>query len=72
MFLSFSQMAHAVVLEDDSVSHLAKKRANRAALYSAVLPGAGQVFNKKYWNKVRRDKKLMAGTRRVEYAPEAE
>src|SRR5689334_4578289 len=26
-----------------------KRRANRAALFSAVLPGAGQVYNKKYW-----------------------
>ncbi len=26
-----------------------KHRANRAALYSAILPGAGQIFNKKYW-----------------------
>ncbi len=24
-------------------------RANRAALFSAVLPGLGQVYNKKYW-----------------------
>jgi hypothetical protein len=27
----------------------ASHRANRAALYSAILPGAGQVYNKKYW-----------------------
>ncbi len=27
---------------------------------------------KKYWDKVRRDTKLMAGTKKVEYAPEAE
>lgn len=26
-----------------------KRRANKAALLSTVLPGAGQVFNKKYW-----------------------
>ena len=27
---------------------------------------------KKYWEKIRRDKKLMAGSRKVEYAPESE
>lgn len=27
---------------------------------------------KKYWDKIRRDKKLMAGNRKVEYAPEPE
>jgi len=27
---------------------------------------------KKYWDKIRRDKKLMAGNRKVEYAPERE
>ena len=26
-----------------------KRKANRAALYSAILPGAGQVLNRKYW-----------------------
>ena len=26
-----------------------KRKANRAALFSAILPGAGQVYNKKYW-----------------------
>ena len=30
------------------------------------------LVNKKYWDKVRRDKKLMAGSRKVEYAPEAD
>jgi hypothetical protein len=29
-------------------SHI-MKRANRAALYSAVIPGLGQAYNKKYW-----------------------
>lgn len=28
--------------------------------------------NKKYWDKVRRDKQLMAGSRKVEYAPESD
>jgi beta-carotene 3-hydroxylase len=27
---------------------------------------------RKYWQKVQRDKSLMAGSRRVEYAPESE
>jgi len=26
-----------------------KHRANRAALFSAVLPGLGQIYNRKYW-----------------------
>lgn len=41
---SFGQKA-----ESDSLTALYKKRANKAALYSALLPGAGQVYNKKYW-----------------------
>ena len=35
--------------DKDSLTIAAKKRANRAALMSAILPGAGQVYNKKYW-----------------------
>jgi hypothetical protein len=27
----------------------ANHRANKAALYSAVIPGAGQIYNKSYW-----------------------
>jgi hypothetical protein len=29
-------------------------------------------FIKKYWDKIRRDRKLMAGNKKVEYAPEME
>ena len=36
----------STTLKDPSI---AKKRANRAALYSTILPGAGQFYNKKYW-----------------------
>jgi beta-carotene 3-hydroxylase len=28
--------------------------------------------HKKYWDKIRRDRKLMAGNKKVEYAPEAD
>ncbi len=35
--------------EPDSLSLKSKKRANRTALSSAVLPGLGQAINKKYW-----------------------
>jgi hypothetical protein len=30
------------------------------------------MVHKKYWEKIKRDKKLMAGNKKVEYAPEAE
>jgi hypothetical protein len=33
----------------DSLTVMAKHRANKAAILSAVLPGAGQVYNKSYW-----------------------
>lgn len=33
----------------DSVDKKRKQRYHRATLYSAILPGAGQVYNKKYW-----------------------
>ena len=35
--------------ELDSLTHLSKRRANKAALMSAVVPGLGQIYNKKYW-----------------------
>ncbi|MFN8166863.1 MAG: DUF5683 domain-containing protein [Bacteroidia bacterium] len=35
--------------DTDSLSILANKRANRAALFSAVVPGLGQAYNHKYW-----------------------
>ncbi len=34
---------------DDSLTVAAKKRANKVALMSAIVPGLGQVMNKKYW-----------------------
>jgi len=30
------------------------------------------LVHKKYWDKIRRDRKLIAGNRKVEYAPEME
>jgi len=33
----------------DSLQEAQKKRYKRATIYSAILPGAGQVYNKKYW-----------------------
>jgi len=35
--------------ETDSLQVQQRKRYRRAAIYSAILPGAGQVYNKKYW-----------------------
>ncbi len=37
------------VKEVETVSLIKKKKPGRAALFSAVLPGAGQVYNGKYW-----------------------
>ena len=33
----------------DSIESQQRKRYRRATLYSAILPGAGQFYNKKYW-----------------------
>ncbi len=33
----------------DSLQEAQRKHYKRATLYSAILPGAGQVYNKKYW-----------------------
>lgn len=33
----------------DSLDKIMKRSYHRASLYSAILPGAGQVYNKKYW-----------------------
>jgi hypothetical protein len=45
----FSNSVFASDERKDSLTLTAKKRANRAALMSAILPGSGQVYNKKYW-----------------------
>jgi len=34
---------------NDSLTRLAQHRANRAALFSAIVPGSGQFYNQKYW-----------------------
>ncbi len=49
IFLSLSVVSKAQGEQKDSITNISKKRANRAALYSAILPGSGQVYNKKYW-----------------------
>ena len=32
-----------------SLTATAKHRANKAAMYSAIIPGTGQIYNKSYW-----------------------
>ncbi len=52
LFIVFSiQLSFAQEKSSDSLSltFTAKQRANRAALLSAIIPGAGQVYNKSYW-----------------------
>ena len=48
-FLFLVNIANAQIAQKDSISLSAKERANRAALFSAIIPGLGQVYNKKYW-----------------------
>ena len=48
-FTGYSFKLHASEGEKDSLTIAAKKRANKAALMSAVLPGLGQIYNEKYW-----------------------
>ena len=45
----YSFQLHASDSGNDSLTAVSKKRANKAALMSAIVPGLGQVYNKKYW-----------------------
>lgn len=58
LFLFFMQATKAQEKQNDStktsvttdtLTKTANRRANKAAIYSALLPGAGQVYNKSYW-----------------------
>ena len=61
LFISFKSVASSItysaypntILAGDTsekdVKKAANKIANRASLYSAILPGMGQAYNKKYW-----------------------
>ncbi len=53
VFLSsiFNKEAKAQASQSDSLLLLAPKKQNpaKAALLSAIVPGAGQIYNKKYW-----------------------
>ena len=48
-FTGSSFKLHASEGGNDSLTIAAKKRANKAALMSAILPGLGQIYNEKYW-----------------------
>lgn len=42
--------ANTVIVRDSTVGKVPKEHSpKKAALYSAVLPGLGQMYNKKYW-----------------------
>lgn len=43
------EVTNSVVTDSTSVDHLTFRNPMRAALYSAILPGAGQIYNKKWW-----------------------
>jgi hypothetical protein len=49
LFFGLALQLQAVGQNKDSLIVASKKRANKAALMSAVIPGAGQIYNKKYW-----------------------
>lgn len=49
LFLSVLSLSFNVIAQDDSVKVLKKHSPKRAALYSTVIPGLGQAYNRKYW-----------------------
>ena len=49
LFILVCSIANAQSEQNDSLSLYSKHRANRSALFSAVVPGLGQAYNKKYW-----------------------
>ena len=49
LLLFLSNALHAQSEQKDSLSSQSRIRSNRAALFSAVVPGLGQAYNKKYW-----------------------
>ncbi|MEO8761816.1 MAG: DUF5683 domain-containing protein, partial [Bacteroidia bacterium] len=56
IFISLKSVAitypNTILVGDTSekaVKKASNKIANRASLYSAILPGMGQAYNKKYW-----------------------
>ena len=47
--LSTSEIVAVGINKIDTIDYLSMKNPMRASLYSAVLPGMGQIYNKKYW-----------------------
>lgn len=43
------EVTNTAIMDSASVDYLTFRNPMRAALYSAILPGAGQIYNKKWW-----------------------
>ena len=49
IFLLSNSNTYGSSEQKDSLSSMAKHRANKSALFSALVPGLGQAYNHKYW-----------------------
>lgn len=48
LFITFA-LTYSVLAKNDSIAIPKKHNPKKATIYSAVLPGLGQAYNKKYW-----------------------
>ena len=49
LLLTVILSAGSVFAKNDSIAEPKKHNPEKATLYSAILPGLGQAYNKKYW-----------------------